>query len=100
MASPYEYFNSIEDCQKPVESLEREGFLSKLKNTYSTDEKIEQTKEFIKQVNIKNGEELTRLYLKSDVLLLASVFEKLIKVSINEFGIHPLYCISLLGYTW
>ena len=22
------------------------------------------------------------------------------KVSVNEFGINPLYCVSLPGYTW
>ena len=51
-------------------------------------------------IDIKNGEKLTLLYLKSDVLLLACVFEKLIKVSIDEFDIKPLYCVSLSGYTW
>ena len=49
---------------------------------------------------IKNGEELTEIYLKSVVLLLACVFEKFIKVSNSEFGIKPLYCVSLPGYTW
>ena len=50
--------------------------------------------------NIKNGEERTQLYLESDVLLLTCVFEKFIKVSFNEFGIYPLYCVNLPGYTW
>ena len=45
-------------------------------------------------------EELTQLYLKSDVLLLACLFEKFIKVTVNEFGINPLYCVSLPVYTW
>ena len=54
----------------------------------------------IKRFNIKNGEEITQLYLKSDVLLLACVFEKFIKKSVNEFGNNPLYCVSLPGYTW
>ena len=54
----------------------------------------------IKRFNNKNGVELTQLYLKSDVLLLACVFEKLKKTSVNEFGINPLYCVSLPGYTW
>ena len=56
--------------------------------------------DFIKKIDIKNGEELTEIYLKSDVLLLACVFEKFIKVSVNEFGNNPLYCVSLPGYTW
>ena len=56
--------------------------------------------DIIKSFNIKNGEELTEIYLKSNVLLLACVFEKLIKVSVNEFGINPLCCVSLPGYTW
>ena len=50
--------------------------------------------------NIKNGEELTKLYLKSDVYYSACVFEKFIKVSINQFGINPLDCVRLPGYTW
>ena len=28
------------------------------------------------------------------------MFEKLIKVSVNEFGINRLYCVNLPGYTW
>ena len=56
--------------------------------------------DIIKRLNIKNGEKLTEKFLKSDVLLLACVFEKFIKVSINEFDINPLYCVSLHGYTW
>ena len=51
-------------------------------------------------MNIKTGKEFTDLYLKSDVILLADVFEKFIKVSLKEFEINPLYCVSLPGYTW
>ena len=32
--------------------------------------------------------------------MLPCVFEKFVKVSVNEFGINPLYCVSLPGYTW
>ena len=100
LAYPYEFFNCIEDYQKPVNDLKKEDFFSKLKNKCPDDEEIGRTKEIIKKFNIKNGEELTEIYLKSDVLLLACVFEKLIKVSVGEFKINPLYCVSLPGYIW
>ena len=45
------------------------------------------TKEIIKIFDVKNEEELTQMYLKSDVLLLTCVFEKFIEVSVNEFDI-------------
>ena len=100
LAYPYEYFNSIDDYEKPVDNLKKEDFFSKLKNKCPDDEEIQRTKDIIKRFNIKNGEELTEIYLKSDVLLLACVFEKFIKVSVNEFGINPLYCVSLPGFAW
>ena len=90
MAYPYEFFNSIEDYQKPVKKSKKEDFFSKLKNGYPDDEEMERTKEIIKLFNIRNGEELTELYLKSDVLLLACVFEKFIKISVKENGLNPL----------
>ena len=100
LAYPYEYFNSIDDYKQPVNNLKKKDFFSKLKNKCPDDEEIQRTMDIIETFNIMNGEELTEKYLKSDVLLLACVFEKFIKVSVNEFDINPLYCVSLLGYTW
>ena len=100
LAYPYQYFNSINDYKKPVNDLKREDFFSKLKNDYPDDGEIERTKEIIKLFNIKDGEELTRLYCKSDVILLADVFEKFVEVSTEEYKVNPLYCVSLPGYTY
>ena len=100
IAYPYKYFNSIDDYQKPVNNLKKEHFFSKLKNKCPDDIEIQRTMDIIERFNIKNGEELTEIYFKSDVLLLTCVFEKFIKVSVNEFDINPLYCVSLPGYTW
>ena len=99
LAHPYELFNSIEDCQKSFNDSKKEDFFSKMKNKYPDDEEIEITKEINRKFN-KNGEELTETYLKSDVRLLAGVFEKFVKISVNEHGIIPLYYVSLPGYTW
>ena len=100
LAYSYESFNSIDDYKKPVDKLEKEDFFSKLKNDYPDDDEIERTKEIIILFNIKDGEELTKLYCKSDVILLADVFEKFVKVSTEEYKINPLYCVSLPGYTY
>ena len=40
------------------------------------------------------------MYCKSDVILLADVFEKFVKVSTEEYKINPLYCVSLPSYTY
>ena len=80
--------------------MENKSFFSKLKNKCPDDKEIDRTREIIRKFNIKDGQELTELYCKSDVLLLACVFEKFIKVSQNEFGVSPLYFVSLPGYTW
>ena len=70
-----------------------------MKNDYLSDKEVKRTKAIITRFNFKNGEERTEIYLKSDVLLLTCVFEKFIKISVNEFGINPLYCVSLPGYS-
>ena len=98
LAYLFECFNRLRDYQIPVEYLKKQGFFSNLKMQCPPDIETEQTKGIMKEFNTKNGEKLTRLYLKTDVLLLACVFEKFIRVSINEFGISPLYCVSLPGY--
>ena len=77
-----------------------EDSFSKLKNICPDDEKIQKPTEFIEIFDIQSGEEITELYLKSDVILIADVFEKFNKISIEEYGINPLYCLSLPGYTW
>ena len=100
LAHPNEYFNSIEDYKKPVNNLKKEDFFSKLKNDYPNDDEIERTKEIIKLFTIKDGKKLTKLYCKSDIILLADVFEKFVKLSTEEYKINPLYCVSLPGYTY
>ena len=100
LAYPYEYFNNVDDYKKTVNNLRRENFFSKLKSDYPDDDEIERTREIIKLFNIKDGEELTKLYCKSDVILLTDVIKKFVKASFKEFGINPLYCVSLPSYNY
>ena len=90
VAYPYEYFKSLEDYELPICTVTKEDYLSKLKNDYPDEEEIERTSKIIQIFKIKNGKILTQLYLKSDVILFVDVFEKFIKVSIEEYKINPL----------
>ena len=100
LAYPYKFFNSIDDYKKPVDNLKKEDFFGKLKNECPDVEKIERTREIMNIINIKDGEVLTKLYCRSDVILLADVFEKFVKVSTKEYRINPLHSVSLPGYTY
>ena len=53
LAYPYEYFNSIEDYNKPVDNLENKDFFSKLKIKCPDDNEIVRTREFIKKFILK-----------------------------------------------
>ena len=97
---PYEYFQSLDDYDLPITNLLKEDCFSKLKNGYPENNEIQRSNNIIEIFDIKTGRELTEFYLKTDVVLLADVFEKIIKASLNEFKINPLYCVSLPGYTW
>ena len=61
--------------------------------------KKKKEKQFFEKINIKNGEEFNKKYLKIDAILVADISEKVIKASIKEFEIIPLYCVSLPRYT-
>ena len=103
LAYPFEFYKTLEDYERPIEDLLKAGneaYYSKTKNEIPDQKEIDRTNEIIKLFNIKNGRELTELYNKADVILLADIFEKFIEVSKTEFGINPLYNISLPGTTW
>ena len=96
-AYPYEYFNCLVDYQKPVNALKKENFFSKLKNKGPSDEEIERTKKFFEKFNTKNGEELTQLYFKSDVLLLTCAFQKFIEYQLMDLvSIHYIVLVYLV----
>ena len=98
LAYPYDNLN-LSNIQEPL-NLSPEDFWSTLKQTTPSLEEINRTQEFIKKYDLKNGQELTELYLKMDVLQLTEVFENFVEKSTLEHGINPLYSYSLPGYTW
>ena len=100
MAYPHESLKALDDYDLPITNLVKVDYFSRLKIGYPENSEIERTDNIIEYFNIKTGKEVTEFYLKTDVILLADVFEKFIKVSLNEFKFNPLYCLNLPGYTW
>ena len=49
---------------------------------------------------VRNGGEFIHLGLKFGVILVTTLFEIFIKASYREYGINPIYCVSLPGHTW
>ena len=68
LAYLYEFFSSIDDHKKPVRNSKKEYSFSKLKNDYPSDIEIKRTKEIMKLFNTKDGEELTKLCLKKELV--------------------------------
>ena len=98
VACPYEYLN-LSNIQEPL-NLTKEDFWSTLKQTSPPDEEFNRTQEINNKFNVKNGQELTMIYLKMDVLQLADVFENFVEKATLEYSINPLFSYSLPGYTW
>ena len=82
LAFPYDYFD-IGNFQEPL-NLTKEDFWSTTPNQEippDEEEESNRTQEIIKKFNIKNGQEVTMLYLEMDVLQLTDVFENFVEKS-------------------
>ena len=75
--------------------MKNEDCFSKLKNKCPDDEEIQRTKEIIERFRIKNGEDLTHLYLKNDDIFSADVLRNLLKYLLKNMEI-TLYIV----FTW
>ena len=82
LAYPYEYLN-LDNFREPL-NLTKEDYWSTLTQCYPSDDDIKRTQELFDKNKIKNGRELTMLYLKMDVLQLTDVFENFVESSTRE----------------
>ncbi|XP_036146037.1 uncharacterized protein LOC118646692 [Monomorium pharaonis] len=93
---PYEYVDSVDRLHE----TEGEAFYSLLTGKEVSDVDHKHAVNVWQRFNIKNLGEYSDLYLKTDVLLLADVFEKLRDNSIESYGLDPAHYYTLPGYTW
>ena len=78
----------------------KESFYSSLnmENIYDID--YRHGNNVFKKVKLKNLGEYYNLYVQSDTLLLADVFENFRNMCINVYVLHPAHFLSLPGLSW
>ena len=96
---PYEYMDSF-DRFKETTLPSKAAFYNRLKDEAISDDDYKHAKNIWSKFGIKNLGEYHDLYLLTDVLLLADVFEYFRNESITSFKLDPLYYISLPSYAW
>ncbi|WP_375657691.1 DNA polymerase, partial [Bartonella sp. CL32QHWL-1] len=95
---PYSFYTSHESYN--VTYLEKSMFFYELKNEMAPDSAYDEAKVIWDHFKIRNHGEFIDLYLKTDVILLADLFEKFRDVNLNYFQIDPCHCYSAPGLTW
>ena len=96
---PYDYMNGIEKFSE--EKLPpKEEFFSKLNDCGISDEDFDHAQRIWKEFGIKDLGEYHDLYLKSDVLLLADVFEEFRNVCLENYSLDPAWYYTSPGLSW
>ena len=78
----------------------KDGFYSKLDNEHISNEDYDRACKVWKTMNINNLGEYHDLYLTTDVLLLADVFENFRTSAIKNYQLDPTHYLTLPGFAW
>ena len=96
---PYEYLDSF-DRFKETALPEKEKFYSRLNNTNFSDKDYEHALNVWKTFNMKTFGDYHDIYLKTDVLLLADIFENFRKLCLNYYRLDPCHYYGTPGISW
>ena len=96
---PYEYITDW-DKFKETKLPPREAFYSKLNMAGVREEDYEHANRTWKEFGLKDLEEYHDLYLKTDVILLANVFEEFRKVCLKNYELDPAHIYTAPGLAW
>jgi hypothetical protein len=96
---PYDYMNSF---TKLLETRlpQIDDFYSKLNNEHISKDDYEHAVKVWIAFMCKDMGDYHDLYLKTDVLLLADVFENFRNISMTNYGLDPAYYISTPAFGW
>ena len=96
---PYEYMDSFERFHE-TQLPEKEKFYSSLSGKGITDEDYVHAKQVWETFGCRNLGDYHDLYLETDTLLLADVFENFREVCEEKYGLDPAHYYSVPGLSW
>ena len=95
---PYEFMDSFEKFNHQLPK--NESFFSSLNSDGISNEDYEHARNIWETFQMKNMGEYHDLYLKSDVVLLADVFENFRKPCLATYELHPCWYLTAPSFAW
>ena len=96
---PYEYMDSWERLDEPTLPAIKD-FHNTLKQAECSPQEYSHAERVWKEFNCKNMKEYQDLYLKTDVLILADVFENFRQLSLHNYRLDPAHYVSSPHLSW
>ena len=96
---PYEYineWNKFDEKELPV----KESFYSNVTMEDISDTDYKHANNVFKRFDLNNLGDYHDLYVRSDTLLLADIFENFRHVCLNNYELDPAHFVSLPGLAW
>ncbi|KAF8791646.1 Carboxylesterase 1E like protein [Argiope bruennichi] len=96
---PYDYMDGEEKYEE-TELPPKEDFYNRLNECDITDDDYKHAQNVWNSFNIKNLRKYSELYVKSDVLILADIFEKFRDVCLKTYKLDPDWYFTAPGLSW
>ena len=96
---PYEYMDSFEKFNE-TSLPKKEDFYSKLNDENITEDEYAHAKTVWETFKCKTLGDYHDLYVKTDVALLADVFENFRKLCLEQYGLDPAHYFTSPGLSW
>ncbi|KAK3698312.1 hypothetical protein QZH41_006011 [Actinostola sp. cb2023] len=96
---PYDWFNGF-DKLEATQLPPKEAFYSKLNDTDISEEDHQHAEKVWETFSMKTMREYHDLYLESDVLLLADVFENFRDACVKNYGLDSAWYYTAPGLAW
>ena len=95
---PYDYIDSFDKFNEKLPT--KEDFFSIMNNEHITNKDYKHAQNVWDTFNLNNMGEYHDLYLKSDILLLADVFENFRKTCLQYYKLDPCHYFTSPGVSW